>query len=300
MSAYLNPGSLRVAVIERTESAIAQGALQRIETDLYRLEQAGMPFTVLVASNLLRKAREKDNPHQVKQPFDPFLPPERALTVGEISDSHIAVLNKFNVVEHHLLLVTRRFEDQENLLTRADFEALWLCLREYPSLGFYNGGAAAGASQPHKHLQLVPLPLYPGKAAYPFAQMIPATAQAGAIRHLPDLPFRHAWCRLPAEIGDDMAVAAAMSLALYQRMLAYVGIQPLDTPDGPRQSSPYNLLMTEQWMLLIPRSRESCKHVSVNGLGYVGSLFVQDRDGLDQIRTLGPMHLLRAVSVPND
>lgn len=285
--------------MERTATATALGALQPIETELYRLEQDGINFVVRVASNLKRKAQGKLQA-QKKRPFDPFLPPEPALTVAEISDSHVVVLNKFNVVEHHLLIVTRQFEDQRRLLSLADFEALWCCLREYPSLAFYNGGEVAGASQPHKHLQLVPLPLYAGNPAFPFEPVFPTAARAEVIKRLPSLPFRHAWCPLPEGIGDDPSRAIGLSHALYHQMLESVGIQRLEAPDGQRQASPYNFLMTEGWMLLVPRSLECSRGISVNGLGYVGSLFVQDSGGFEEIRKQGPMNLLRAVSVPYD
>ena len=41
----------------------------------------------------------------------------------------------------------------------ADFDALARGLAAIDGLAFYNGGTVAGASQPHKHLQLVPVPL---------------------------------------------------------------------------------------------------------------------------------------------
>lgn len=45
--------------------------------------------------------------------------------MGALSATHTAVLNKFNVLQQHLLIVTYRCEQQEVLLTGADFEALW-------------------------------------------------------------------------------------------------------------------------------------------------------------------------------
>jgi sulfate adenylyltransferase (ADP) / ATP adenylyltransferase len=296
MTSLLKPGKLAQALLDRTESAIASGALQTIETEHHRLEQNGIPFVVRVASNLERKVREKRKHERQAQPTDPFLPPEPALTLGEIGDSHLAVLNKFNVVEHHLLIVTRHFEDQQRLLTRADFTALWQCLQAYPSLAFYNGGVMAGASQPHKHLQLVPLPLYPGNTAFPFAPLFAAAAQGEGISRLPFLPFEHAWCRLPHDIGFNAEAAVDAIHRRYRQLLEQAGITPHSAADGERQSAPYNFLMTEAWMLLVPRSRECSEGVSVNGLGYVGSLFVPDQRGLDAIRKLGPMNLLAAVS----
>ncbi|MEN8167791.1 MAG: phosphorylase [Pseudomonadota bacterium] len=301
MSTQLEAGTLWRKLVDRTESAIACGALQRIETEHETLRQGGLPFVVRVATNLKRKAEERRERAQTDptggREFNPFLPPEAELTVAEISDSHLALLNKFNVVERHLLIVTRAFEHQERLLTQADFEALWLCLREYPSLGFYNGGAAAGASQKHKHLQLVPLPLYPGQGGFPLEDLYTSTPPWEGIQRLKPLPFPHAWSRLPVGLDQDPTEAAAHSLALYRRMLNETGIRMLTGTDGERQAAPYNLLMTQEWMLLVPRSREFSHGISVNALGYVGSLFVKDEQGLETLRHLGPMQLLRDVSV---
>ena len=90
---------------------------------------------------------------------NPFLPYEPDLYVADVSPTHVCILNKYNVVDLHLLIITRAFEHQESRLRLPDFQALWRCLVEYDSLGFYNSGHLSGASQPHKHLQVVPLPL---------------------------------------------------------------------------------------------------------------------------------------------
>jgi ATP adenylyltransferase len=302
MNRRFEPGRLWQAVLDRSASAREHGALHSIETDHQRLEQDGIPFVVRVATNLKRKAEDKRRRREEERDsgreFNPFLPPEPELTVTDVTDTHLAVLNKFNVVEHHLLIVTRHFEAQETLLNLADFEALWLCLREYDSLGFYNGGTEAGASQKHKHLQLVPLPLYAGEEdAYPMAPVFEAAAAGTGVRRLPGLPFVHEWRRLPENLADDPLEAARLSLDLYREMLHRCGVDSIDGPGGPRQSHPYNLLLTRRWMLLVPRSQEFCAGISVNSLGYVGSLFVKDGQDLQRLRETGPLSLLRAVSM---
>ena len=61
---------------------------------------------------------------------------------------------------------------------------------------------------------------------------------------------------------------------------------------------PYNLLMTRSWMLLVPRSRESCNGVFVNALGFAGSLFVRDEVQLAAIYDTGPMTVLENTGFP--
>ncbi len=299
MSPPCEPGSLWRMLTERTRQAKASGHLHSIETDACPLSDQGVEFIVRLAANLKRKAEDKK---ARPADFNPFLPPEPELTVCELSPTHRAVLNKFNVVDHHLLIVTRVFEDQETLLTQSDFEALWRCLGEYPSLGFYNGGAAAGASQKHKHLQLVPLPLYPNsgddRTPYPFASLLEIDAPPLKMMTLRQLPFLHRWCRLPNDGLQDATTAASTSRHLYLEMLADCGIESLARVGKIWQSAPYNLLMTREWMLLVPRSREFCEGISVNALGYLGSLFVTDPEALQRLQGLGPLRLLEEVSRP--
>ena len=132
------------------------------------MEDGGIRFLIRILRHLARKPRREapDASPAAARP-NPFLPYDPAMYVADASPTHVCLLNKFNVVERHLLIVTRAFEDQETPLTQPDFEALWTCLAEAEGLGFYNSGAVAGASQPHKHLQLVPLPLDPTASRCP-------------------------------------------------------------------------------------------------------------------------------------
>jgi ATP adenylyltransferase/5',5'''-P-1,P-4-tetraphosphate phosphorylase II len=54
---------------------------------------------------------------------NPFLPYEEELWVQHLSDSHTLLLNKFNVVPHHVLVVTRQFESQQDPLNARDLAA---------------------------------------------------------------------------------------------------------------------------------------------------------------------------------
>ena len=46
-----------------------------------------------------------------------------------LSQTHTLLLNKFNVVAHHLICVTREFEQQTQPLTAADMEATWAAMQ---------------------------------------------------------------------------------------------------------------------------------------------------------------------------
>jgi ATP adenylyltransferase len=284
------------AIDQTTQQALACGALQPIDTTQVVIRQAGVDFLVRSVSSLNRKhqAGKKD---QAKGPdFNPFLPPEPELTVADVSDSHLAILNKFNVIDRHLLIITRHFEHQERLLTRADFLALWRCLQEFDGLGFYNGGRVAGASQRHKHLQMVPLPLALNIEGTPMDVLWSEVPETGEPLSLPGLPFSHRFLRLSALPLTDLQASADYSLNAYRRMLDLVGITAVQRDDGEYQSTPYNLLMTRRWMLLVPRTAESYEGISINSLGFVGSLFVPGPADQETVERLGPMRFLQRVT----
>ena len=293
------PGTLREAVAEVSRRALASGALVPIPTAGEHLDDGGVRFSVRVLAALARKdeeRKERAREAAAGKPANPFLPYEERLLVADVSAGHVALLNKFNVVDRHLLIVTRAFEDQRALLTPEDFAAWWRCLAEYPALGFYNGGVEAGASQPHKHLQLVPLPLAPGGSPVPVEPLL-AAAGRGGVGVVPGFDFLHAFERLglanaPAE------EAAGEACERYRALLAAVGIREVGAGGARMQSGPYCLLGTREWLLVVPRSREFFGPVSVNSLGYAGSFFVRDAAQLRLLREAGPLAVLRETALP--
>jgi ATP adenylyltransferase len=293
----LQKGTLRDALMRTTEQAVRTGALLPIPTGYEFLEDAGVRFFVRVLTGLARKDEERKKQEREGGSTNPFLPYEKDLFVADISETHVAVLNKFNVVEHHLLIVTRQFEDQETLLTIEDFEALCACLQEYTCLGFYNGGVAAGASQRHKHLQVVPLPLAPEGPAVPIAPLLAEGQQAEGPLTLHSLPFLHAFARFTSP-GQDR-VDAGRAFALYSDMLKRVGMRAPSAQGATPQSGPYCLLVTGEWMLLVPRSVEFFEGISINSLGFAGALLVRDLQQMELLKRRGPMEALRSVTLPS-
>ena len=264
--------------LRRRAAAAASGALRPIATTRSTVAQAGIPFAVSLPAGPTPLARaEVEKPAYREDGFDPFLPPyDPALYVSGLTPTHVCLLNKYNVLDCHLLAVTRAFEHQETWLTLADFAALWLCLAEFDALAFYNAGKAAGASQRHKHLQVVPLPLLPGESSLPAAPAFEAVRWAGDFGATPAFPFVHALARLDPAWTAAPQEAAQHTLALYWALLARVGVP---RGEGACQTRPYNLLMTRQWMLLVPRRQEAWGGIAVNALGFAGSLMVWDAAG---------------------
>jgi ATP adenylyltransferase len=229
---------------------------------------------------------------------NPFLPYEEELFVADLSKTHVALLNKFNVIERHLLVVTRDFVHQDEYPVAGDLEALLAVMAEYESLGFYNGGTVAGASQTHKHLQVVPLPLREGDDGTPVDPVIAGVEWDGDVGSAAGFPFLHAVGRVEEGWFADPAAGASGALARFHALLQALGMEAGPPAPGSRHSRPYNLLVTRNWMLLVPRSREFFDGASVNALGFAGALLVRSAAQMGRLREAGPLQALAHTAFP--
>ncbi|KAK3953405.1 ATP adenylyltransferase-domain-containing protein [Pseudoneurospora amorphoporcata] len=119
-------------------------------------------------------------PPKKKLIFDPFDNPLPSMLITPLPPHHILVLNKFAIVPEHFILTTKEYKEQTHLLEQSDLEATRACIQAYeqyaaaggtqgeeeeeeeeeegqdPKLyAFFNCGEHSGASQPHRHLQLL-------------------------------------------------------------------------------------------------------------------------------------------------
>jgi sulfate adenylyltransferase (ADP) / ATP adenylyltransferase len=280
----------RVAEVSKT--ALASGALMAIQTTGSKVSDGGIDFVVREVSSLLEKF---DNQTNAAPQRNPFLPYEESLYLGHLSPTHVALLNKFPVVSRHFLVISQAFVHQETLLLPEDFIALAWAMGEPDCLAFYNAGRAAGASQRHRHLQVVPLPFEGASQGTPIDPVL--TLQKGRVgTDIADLDYRHALGWLRNESGSSPNTRGLAMHALYRQLLGLLGISSLATPDGDRQSHAYNLIATRSWMVIIPRTREHYESISINALGFAGSLFVRNDAERELIERAGPRAVLDAVT----
>lgn len=102
-----------------------------------------------------------------KKKIDPFENPPSALHIVDIptaSPSHLLVLNKFPIIAEHFIIATKSNKKQTHALEQDDLEATHACLKSWEEAhdgkrlyAFFNSGEQSGASQPHRHLQFLPL-----------------------------------------------------------------------------------------------------------------------------------------------
>lgn len=274
--------------------AVTTGALQPITTEQTTVSDGGVSFMIRWISSLACRDAARVAAAGRRDPdFNPFLPPEPDLLIASVGAAHLVLLNKYPVIAQHLLIVTRGFEEQTAALTGADFAALLTVMQTLGGIGFYNGGTEAGASQRHKHLQWIP-DRSDGANLTRLTTGLGSDQPARQVTRHPGLPWRHAFVRHggipPASPGDtpgaDNPLQQAFAIACRQ----------LDLPADRNPMPPYNLIVDRDWMLVVPRSRERYQDISVNALGFAGSLFVRKPAQIELVREIGPLRLLAEVA----
>lgn len=275
-------GQLWRHIDDRIRTARESGALCPMATEHHRVESGPVQFSVHVLGAARSKLAALES--QRRSGSNPFLHPEPELVVGQLPPSHDLLLNKFPVLDRHVLLVTRDFEPQSAALSSGDFAAVSACLDDGDGLVFFNSSTVAGASQIHKHLQLVPLPIGFGPGRTPIEHLLEKVPR-GEIGRVPALGFAH-----------QVHVCGDPPSWIDREQMQRVFQTLFGTASRSRSEHPFNLLLTRRWMMLVPRRRECFEGISVNALGFVGSLLVRDRSELERVREVGPLTVLSAVA----
>lgn len=279
------------AALARSAQAQASGALVPLSTERLDLPELA-PFVLrrLVSRTPIHLRADGPRPN-------PFLPWEAELEVASLGDDHVLLLNKFPVQPAHLLVITRRWQPQAGWLGLADWQAVTRLSSDCGGLWFFNSCAAAGASQPHRHLQL--LPRASGEPSCPLAPLLRQQLQAReSSRHGP----------LPADQGfEPWPWAYALSrrcdpcdpLELERLYLRHAELLELGKPgQEPQPRHPYNLLFDDEWLLTVRRRQEHCAGFSLNALAFAGYLLATEGSQTDWLRQRGPWALLQAVAWP--
>ena len=244
--------------------------------NLIKISSFSRPFEVRFCPALLAKKAEVsvNRPTTIPEnkPRNPFLPFDQNLFVSELNSSsdHVVIYNKFCVVAEHLLIITKEFVEQSTEYSQKDFEAVGEVLeslKEIKPLAFYNSGAESGASQAHRHFQVI------SAENVPIGEHIEAVDIFNEPFSIPLYStFRHACIRrLPHDSSN-------------WHFEAYKKLKSFCSPSN----SAFNLLWTRDWILLVPRRKEFTDDGlnSLNAMAFAGYFLVMDEAHLHEFNAL--------------
>jgi len=162
-------------------------------------------------------------------------------------------------------------------------------------LAYFNCGPVSGASQPHKHLQVIPFSLAGNDDQRSMGHAISAALTAEShfwiegITEVKTFPFMNYVAKVDADCATGKLLAATHAVLL-SKALATVG--PRGDSAGPFS---FNTIFTREFIMVVPRRADAFGAVSCNSMAYAGSFFVRSAEELEFIREKGPMQILKQV-----
>lgn len=265
--------------LDRSQHAAACGALVPLQTNIEDLGQG--PFVLRRLLSRTPKHLRAGGPKP-----NPFLPWDTDLEVGRLGGGHVLLLNKFPVQRGHLLVITAGWKAQSGWLEKADWQAVCAVNGDTSGLWFFNSCPEAGASQPHRHLQLLPR-----HDSEPNCPLEPLFEQW--LSH-PDDSARPPWSLALSRRQDPSDVLELETL--YRQHCRQLGLGSPGSTPVPR--APYNLLFSDRWLLTVRRRQDHVRGFSLNALGYAGYLLATEDSDLDWLRQSGPWTLLQQAAAP--
>lgn len=216
------------------------------------------------------------------------------ILVKAVNGTHLLVINKFPVFRPHLLLLTAdSYRPQDEALSFEDLQAAWTVLqgadKEFYVL--FNCTPTAGASRTHKHMQLIPHPKTAEGASAGF-RLFPDYDPPLHPSAVPFLCFVQHFEGLPKDIAATSEHLVTMYLQLLKQARASLHM----SPENP--VCPHNVILTQDWIAVIPRQRKEFHGITANGAGMMGSVWLMNDTQLDEWKARGPAKVLSALGLP--
>ena len=210
---------------------------------------------------------------------NPFKPWDKILEIDSIGNYHQLILNKYPVQIGHILLITNEWKEQNGWIDIKDWEAIKIVNKDTTGLWFFNSGPLAGASQPHRHIQL--LRREPTELSCPREKWI---------ENFTNYYDNDKLCKNIIVKKFLKSLNDENINEIYKELSHKLGLGKPRIDKKPRY--PYNLIFTNNWMALIKRRADNLFGVSINALGFAGYILVTEKSDIKYIKKYGPEKLL--------
>ena len=212
--------------------------------------------------------------------INPFKPWDNILEIDSIGKYHQLILNKYPVQLGHILLITNEWKEQNGWLEIKDWKAIKEVNKDTSGLWFFNCGPLAGASQPHRHIQL--LRRSPSELSCPREKWI---LDLNNVNYKNEKFSKNIILKKFSKSLNEENIHA-----IYKELAYKLGLGEPRKDKKPRH--PYNLIFTNKWIILIKRKTDNLFGISINALGYAGYILVTEKSDINYLRKFGPEKLL--------
>ncbi|KAK5170495.1 uncharacterized protein LTR77_005083 [Saxophila tyrrhenica] len=267
------PEDLESIALDKFDKLQEKGDLLYIPPRHHVVTHDGFTFDFIISEVLTKKPQLAD---AAQKPGGPFPNPDPSYIVAPfVGPDHYLTLNKYSVSRPQYILPTLTYSPQASQLTPSDLSAAFAVLLSLKTehMVIYNCGPAAGASQGHKHLQILPVQRAAGFRFFTDDISIP-TERPVVVEGVPHRCFVVA---VPDEAKVEDLVAR------HEQLLALT-YAALDRVSAARN---YNIIIAKSWMMAIPRAHRDRDGIATNAMGMVGVCWVKHEEEMRGWERLG-------------
>ena len=178
------------------------------------------------------------------------------------------------------------------------FAALMI-MKALDAFCFFNSGPKAGASQQHFHLQAVPYSSLLGGSKFPIHKIVSAKIETikknkeNNVFQINQFKFLHLFYSFQENLLEGISEENIQNKS--QKLESYY-VESMKKLKDKKDFEDYNLILTSEWMLIVPRSKEKAFDLfSLNAVAFSGSIVVKDENQLIEVFKHKPLNILRSV-----
>ncbi|ODV97976.1 hypothetical protein PACTADRAFT_468 [Pachysolen tannophilus NRRL Y-2460] len=296
------------------------------DIEIYKKQRLVYYFKIINAL-AVRPVNRKSDDEEANKAKNPFSKNDPLLTVVEnLLSTHKILLNKYPNIRDHFLMVTRDFIKQDTLLSIDELFTMFTILNNLNKssndrfFSFFNSGLQSGYSQIHKHIQFLSLPYYKDDdndeklvqfrtffddfidASSDYnTDMVPLTFHDVAFKHfilpLPKLKIKIT-SKILLEIYNKLLIS---TLNFFKaKKIAKDEDELLTKQLELNPNISYNYIMTEEYMVIIPRIATNFNDCWANSLQFLGLFSARNEEVKQKILKIGFETYLSKVGFPND
>ncbi len=273
--------SIWLKALDISKKAVDIGAVIPLNTIQYKNNEEFCDFELRFLKSPIPKYLIEYGPKR-----NPFIPWDERLKIKAVNDNHTLILNKYPVQIGHMLLITNSWCPQNGWLTLDDFDAIQSVDNDTTGLWFFNSSKEAGASQPHRHFQLLPRHFH--ETICPRYEWF-----TSLLNNKNDVKSLISHCVSIKPRNKNKASGSNDLFDSYKSMINEMNLGEIGLNNKPLK--PYNLLITSKWIALIKRKTDRSNGFSINALGFAGYFLGTKKSNVDTLIKFGPERILMDV-----
>ncbi|CAD8116294.1 unnamed protein product [Paramecium sonneborni] len=288
--------SIKKQIIHCYNVSANQGFIEPFDIlQTFSKNEQGIEFHIKLVKSLSKKP--VDHQQNINPLIEPFQPGQLVMKLQKYN----ILLNKYPVNPYHILLVPQQFIHQTEKFSKDYLSLAYDVLCALEGFAFFNSHNEAGASLEHKHIQIVPKSAFQSAnilnhiKEQQFDRSINNRAKFIKLRYLKRIKHFVSFFNqdLLQNKNCNESVQQNLIYETYEQLLNKCRVEDI-------MEFKHNLIMTQEFMMIVVRKQSKFNGVSFNAVGYTGSLLAKNEQECEKLKQTKIIEIMENLAEPDD